>query len=50
MDEKKRGKAEMAAANGLLQLGSSGAIPGAIPAGGRGRGRPKLPLVSGPFS
>ena len=38
------------AADEMLQLGSSGVIPGAIPAGGRGRGRPKLPLVSGPFS
>ena len=48
MDEKKGGKAR--AADEMLQLGSSGVIPGAIPAGGRGRGRPKLPLVSGPFS
>ena len=48
--EKARSADEMAAANGLLQLGNAGAIPGAIPAGGRGKGRPKLPLVSGPFS
>ena len=48
--KKARSADEMAAANGLLQLGNAGAIPGAIPAGGRGKGKPKLPLVSGPFS
>ena len=42
----KRAGNEMDAATGLLQLGNAVAPP----AGGRGRGRPKLPAISGPFS
>ena len=42
----KRSASEMEAASGLLGLGA----PVALPAGGRGRGRPKLPAISGPFS
>ena len=42
----KRSGNEMDAAAGLLQLGG----PPALPASGRGRGRPKLPAISGPFS
>ena len=34
---------------GLAKLAAAG-IPGAIPAGGRGIGKPQLPVVSGPFS
>ena len=42
----KRSAAEMEAASGLLGSGA----PVALPAGGRGIGRPKLPAISGPFS
>ena len=42
----KRSAAEMDAASALLGLGA----PVVLPAGGRGRGRPKLPAISGPFS
>ena len=42
----KRSAAEMDAASALLGLGA----PVAPPAGGRGRGRPKLPAISGPFN
>ena len=42
----KRSANEMDTASGLLGLGA----PVALPAGGRGRGRPKLPAISGPFS
>ena len=41
----KRSAAEMDAASALLGLGAP-----VVPAGGRGRGRPKLPAISGPFS